>query len=311
MQLAANDLPLIYAVVVSYCPDPERLARQFESLLPQVQAIVWVDNGSPSQAELKILADHWPVERLQLQWLAENKGIGAAQNHGLAQALKQGATHILLMDDDSQPAHDMVSRLQAAFIRNPQAAAAGAAHIDARRAKQCRRFNRFEGGRMRWKECDPGEVSQDWQVDFLIASGCLLSAAALEKTGWMREDFFIDWVDTEWCLRAHDHGYRIYGVCDAQLEHSLGGSVEKIFSREIAVHPPWRHYYQMRNCILTLQSCRAKKTLKLNMLWRQLLRAVFFSILIPRRMTYLRMYMLGLWDGWRGQTGARVPPAGR
>ena len=33
----------VHAVVVSYRSDPERLALQFERLLQQVSAIVWVD----------------------------------------------------------------------------------------------------------------------------------------------------------------------------------------------------------------------------------------------------------------------------
>jgi rhamnosyltransferase len=119
------------------------------------------------------------------------------------------------MDDDSLPAPDMVPRLLAALAAHPQAAAVGACHVDPRRETGRTPFSVVAGGRLRWLECS--DLRQVWEVDHVIASGCLIPATALQAVGWMREDFFIDWVDTEWCLRARDRGYRIYGVCAALL----------------------------------------------------------------------------------------------
>ncbi len=119
-----------------WCPtaaDPERLAQQFDRLLQQVGAIVWVDNASGDA--LRAQASRWPAERLHPIWLDDNQGIGVAQNRGIAHALALGATHVLLMDDDSLPAPDMVARLLAALATHPQAAAVGACHVDPRQAE--------------------------------------------------------------------------------------------------------------------------------------------------------------------------------
>lgn len=35
-------------------------------------------------------------------------------------------------------------------------------------------------------------------VDYLIASGCLIPQTAIEEVGLMQEDLFIDYVDIEW-----------------------------------------------------------------------------------------------------------------
>ncbi|AUP76470.1 hypothetical protein CWS02_09555 [Enterobacter sp. EA-1] len=43
--------------------------------------------------------------------LSENVGIAAAQNMGIAEAAKHSCSHVLFMDHDSIPAHDMVSVL--------------------------------------------------------------------------------------------------------------------------------------------------------------------------------------------------------
>ena len=42
-----------------------------------------------------------------------------------------------------------------------------------------------------------------------MTSGNLLNLHILEKIGFFLEDLFIDSVDTEYCLRLYEHGYRI------------------------------------------------------------------------------------------------------
>lgn len=290
----------VHAVVVSHGSDPDSLVVQFDRLLAQVHTIVWVDNGSPEA--LRQLRQNWPVDRLQTIWLDDNLGIGAAQNLGIEWALAHGASHVLLMDDDSLPAPDMVPLLLDALAHHPDAAAAGARHADPRRGVECTPFSVVQRGRLRWLLCTHDR--QVWEVDHLIASGCLIPAPVLQAVGLMREDFFIDWVDTEWCLRARAKGYRIYGVCAARLEHTLGDQVARVLGREIPLHSPWRHYCQSRNFVLMLRLCHVAPSVKLNMAWRQFKRFIVFSTLVPGRCSYFRMWMLGLWHGLLGRTDA-------
>lgn len=297
----------VHAVVVSYRSDPERLALQFERLLQQVSAIVWVDNASGDG--LRTLAGRWPAERLHPIWLDDNQGIGTAQNRGMEHALALGATHVLLMDDDSLPAPGMVAQLLAALATRPQAAAVGACHVDPRRQAERTPFSMVSGVRLRWLPC--ADASQVWEVDHVIASGCLIPAPALQAVGRMREDFFIDWVDTEWCLRARGRGWRIYGVCAALLEHTLGDQVVRVLGREIPRHAPWRHYYQARNFVLMLRSSPTGQVSTIHMAYRQLKRFLVFSTLVPGRWQYFRMWLRGLWHGCLGRSGPLVRPGAR
>ena len=79
----------VYAVVVSYCSDAERLQLQFERLLEQVHTIVWVDNAS--DPALRQWGQRWPRERVHPIWLDQNQGIAAAQNRGIEQI---GRAHV-------------------------------------------------------------------------------------------------------------------------------------------------------------------------------------------------------------------------
>ena len=300
----SEDLDRVFVVVVSYRCDFDRLALQFERLLPQVDQVVWVDNGSG--VDLAPWLRQWPPDRVRPLWLAENHGIGHAQNRGIEWALSQGATHVMLMDHDSVPSANMVGRLMTALADRPHAAAVGPHYADPRRLAHRTPFFRIDGWRLRWLDCTNTE--RIWEVDHVIASGCLMPAAALRHVGLMREDFFIDWVDVEWCLRARDHGFKVYGVCGAALEHRLGDQVAWVLGREVPLHAPWRHYYQARNVVLMLQSTQVGFPTKLHHAVQQFKRLVVFSVFVPGRWQYLKMWMQGLMHGLMGKRGALVRP---
>jgi len=289
----------VWAVVVTYRCDLERLSLQFQKLLPQVEGIVWVDNGSGQ--ELEAWRCRWPAERLQTCWLAQNEGLGAAQNVGAKHAIALGATHVLLMDHDSVPGEGMVSALLLALSGQPKAAAAGPAYWDSRRKDGPIPFLSTASGIKRsLSSFDPSVV---WSVDHVIASGCLIPVAVWKKIGGMREDFFIDWIDIEWSARARTMGWKILGVCGATMNHRLGSDVIRLLGKDVALHHPWRHYYQVRNLILMVKGIRGQWGMKLYHCSRFLFRQCLFSTLVPGRFAYLSMSLKGLIHGVMGRTG--------
>lgn len=293
-----------FTVVVTFRCELDRLALQFERLLQQTECIVWVDNGSG--VELGPWLQQWPPDRVFPLWLPQNHGIGFAQNRGIEWALAHGATHVLLMDHDSLPGDGMVGTLMDALLARPDAAAVGPHYVDSRRLAHRTPFFRVDGWFLRWLDCeDPNRV---WEVDHVIASGCLMPASVLRQVGLLQEDFFIDWVDVEWCLRARDHGFKVYGVCGASLEHRLGDQVAWVLGREVPLHAPWRHYYQSRNVVLMLRSSHVNLPTKLHHAMHQLKRLVVFSVFVPGRSTYFKMWMKGLLHGVMGKRGRVVHP---
>ena len=104
------------AVVVTFEPDPEGLRELLARLAPQVATVLVVDNASARQPP-RLARDE-----ATLIPLTRNAGIAAAQNIGIRTAVGLGATFVLLMDQDSLPAADMVTQLLNA---HDQAAASG------------------------------------------------------------------------------------------------------------------------------------------------------------------------------------------
>lgn len=290
----------IIAVIVTFCPDLQRLRRMFLSLLPQVQSIVLVDNGS--NENVADWVDSWTGRQVHGVYLGANTGIAFAQNRGIECAKSLGASYVLLMDQDSIPAPDMVKELRLALQAKPQAAAAGPWYTDGRNQQQNRPFLRVTGLRTQRLGCTGAEGLLE--VDHLIASGCLIPMVVLNRVGLMREDFFIDMVDIEWCLRARAAGYQLYGVCQARLEHRLGDAPIRILGREFITHSPWRHYFHVRNAILVYRAPFVPLNWKLVSAWNLMLKMGFYVLISTHRAQHLQHIWLGLQHGITGRSGS-------
>ncbi|UOG93367.1 MAG: glycosyltransferase family 2 protein [Candidatus Thiothrix sulfatifontis] len=296
----------IVAIVVTHFPDVEMLGEQLTRLVPQVAAVVLVDNGS----NIDILA--WNAERKlkamsaasEVIPLGINKGIATAQNIGIRWAQQQQVTCVLFMDQDSVPAADMVVHLFAALVKLPAVAAVGPRYWDERQASRQQNlasFIRRDGLKLKRYACDSeGGIIP---VSYLVSSGCLIPLSVLEKVGGMRDELFIDYVDFEWGLRAAHHGLCSYGVCAAHLHHQLGDSHLKVFNRNIPLHSPLRHYYLCRNAVLLYKMAWIPYQWKVADGARLLLKCGIYIVFAPQRLAHWRMMALGVWHGLRGRFG--------
>ncbi len=87
---------------------------------------------------------------------------------------------------------------------------------------------------------------------FLISSGSVATRQALEKCGSFREDYFIDDVDTEYCLRAGALDVGVFLNTGLVLNHAIGEREEHRFLGlrvRPSHHSALRRYYRCRNGI--------------------------------------------------------------
>ncbi|PHP52405.1 glycosyltransferase family 2 protein [Actinomyces ruminis] len=295
-------MPVVVAVVVTFGPDHD-IAELLRVLDEQCDHVLVVDNGTPANGltRIKRAAAETNAEVLAL---GHNRGIAAAQNVGIARARELGASHILLSDHDSLPAPRMVEKLLSGFDSTGRVAAVGPLPEEDREGGDqlvyvCRSW---KPGRATHAELDTDRL----EVAFLIASGCLVSIDALDTIGDMDESLFIDHVDLEWGLRAHQAGYRLLVVPDAKLHHSLGDDVVMLPGRSqpVHVHGPTRNYYLARNTIALVRRHAL-------MPWRWRVRYVYWlakyvafnSVLPDRGKERRRLLRRGIRDGLRGRSG--------
>lgn len=291
----------VVSVTVSYQPNLHLLELQLESLRAQVEAMLVIHNGVIDQALQAICEKAGAV----VISLGHNAGIGSAQNRGIEAAVKLGAEAVLLLDQDSEPQANMVALLAHHLGLNSNVAATGPSSVDLR--TQVRSYFELDTGGWprRWQPRHnlPGQTVE---AAYLIASGSLLRVDAIKVLGLMREDWFIDHVDTEWSLRARGQGWVMLGVADAQLGHRLGEKVSRIWLgrlRNVPHHSPWRNYYMFRNALLLLREPFVAAHWRRYHLTRLAQLFLFFLAFAPQRWLRLRLMVRGLRDGMNGRTG--------
>ena len=299
----------ICAIVVSYFPDVETLFRLLTAILPQVDALVIVDNGT-SDASFDGFCAHIERDKVFILKQSRNIGLAAALNLGIAWARKNGFSHVLLLDQDSKPAQGMVGALIQAFAASStgrRIAAVGPRFHDAREDRYAP-FVRigFPVSRKMFSSGKDGLVD----CDFLISSGSLIPLAALDDIGAMDERLFIDNVDLEWSFRALAKGYALIGVCTTTMHHRLGHSRRRLpFGLgHIVVHDPTRLYYIMRNRILLYRLQHTPAVWIFQDVPRVAVKFLLFSVLVRPRLRNVHFMLAGLRDGLLGRSGPFVEP---
>jgi rhamnosyltransferase len=299
----------VCAIAVSFQPDLDALAELIDSTAPQVERLLVVDNGSNQEAQawLRARRQHGQIGLLEL---GENLGVAAAHNRGIDWARQHGFRCVLLMDQDSVPAADMVARLLLGLHGLQQCgqrvAAVGPQYEDQRHARPAP-FIQF--GLLRNRHI-AAAAGQPVRVDFLISSGKLIPLDVLEEIGGMDEGLFIDNVDMEWCFRATARGYRLFGIGEARLRHRLGDHVRHIWflrTRRIIEHSPLRLYYIMRNRLSLYALPHTPWRWVCKDLPRLVMKLALFGLLVRPRRQNTRMMLRGLWDGLHGRRGRYVP----
>lgn len=305
---------VVWAVIVSYNPEVERLKSLVEVVAQQVFGVVIVDNAS--EDDIASILDKSGVSNVSTITLPENYGIAAAQNVGIERAIQSGATYIYLSDQDSLPSSSIIAELLSAFSSGSKApvAAVGPATVDERTGQVSFFVVDRSGAPRRWcPATEDDNIKKTVDVAFLIASGSMLSVDAIRHIGGMRSRYFIDHVDREWCFRARKAGYVLLGVPGARMTHRLGDEVKwvRFFGmRRVTHHTSLRSYYLFRNTLLMLRDVSMSWWWRGFFMWCLMRRAAYFLVFVEDRAVRLRRMFVGLVHGFRGLGGRFEPETG-
>lgn len=139
----------------------------------------------------------------------------------------------------------------------------------------------------------------------IISSGTAISLEAYRELGQFREDFFIDHVDAEYCMRAQAHGVPVCVNADVSLPHELGKPPAHQHWPQVDIfdQSALRHYYAARNCILVARDYwrRYPAMLLINLI--TLKHVAFVLLHAKEKRTKLQAILCGVTDGLRGRYG--------
>jgi rhamnosyltransferase len=288
----------VCAVVVTYHPDSDFPAR-LNGIVPQVGGTVVVDNGSCEESS-SMLRKLSGGPGLTLINNLENLGVARALNIGVRHAVTHGYSWALLLDQDTEVDEDMVEKLLAAHASYPDAdrvAVVGTRFRDTNERPAEPRY--LDSKDDHWEE-----------VESVITSGSLLSLNIYAAVGPFRDEFFIDYVDTEYCFRARAAGYRIIETRRPFMSHTIGAPTRhRVLGTTTWTtnHSPDRRYYIARNNTVLLReygttgggSWRMKSIVRCLRLCK---RIAFFE---QGKVEKILAVAQGWWDGMRGKLGPR------
>jgi GT2 family glycosyltransferase len=221
---------------------------------PERFPTIVVENGSTPDRSGEIAQAHPWVTVIRRE---DNGGWAGGNNTGIRHALEHGADHVLLLNNDTTVAPDLIERLLCASAKYPDYGILGPLicsmdEPDVVMTEGCR-FNAPGGDGFFTLvpvpvfRSDPPRVSP---VD--IVNGCcmMIATRVFERIGLIDERFFLIHEESDFCLRAIEAGYRC-GVLAEPLVWHKGSSTFKRTGQSL------QRYFDSRNFYLLLSKHRA------------------------------------------------------
>lgn len=280
------EIDSVCAVVVTFFPD-QGFDERLQILLPQVGMVVILDN-TPEDSRVFRLKEYYENDaRILVIENQANVGIAAALNQGLGVACERSYGWIITLDQDTKCYPDMLQTLTNVYEAcKSRVAVIGGNYFD------------FRKKRLRVPSGEPNEFLEQKTV---ITAGSLINTHVAQALGGFREEYFIDQVDHEFCLRARAHGYHVYISRKPVMEHSIGGPNRPLIPLlGIAPpdHPPLRKYYIARNSIvLMMEYWKLEPVWCLHRMVNLLLECGSIMMLQNDSFAKLRAFFAGIVDG--------------
>ena len=287
--------------VVLYRPDEGAVALTLSRLAPSARAMIAVANSSVSDSfrqRLEAAAGSTPLEIIEP---IANLGLGAAYNQLLQRAEGLGARYLLLLDQDSSPSSEMLPQLEQ-HMASLKADGCGPAAVGPQPVEPGGRRLRLA---IAQKLATPRHGVTP--VAFIISSGSLVSVEEIQRVGPFREDFFIDAVDLEWCMRAWARGRTVWAVTSVPMVHQLGrGVIQTPLGLRLADQPPARIYTYFRNQFAMLRLSHVPTRWKARFLLSLPIRCLIYLIRHRFSLAARRAVGLGIFHGLIGKLGSPV-----
>lgn len=280
----------VCAVIVTYFPD-EGFEGRLQTILAQVARLLVVDNTPDAVPLSQGMITSWG-ERLHYIANHNNRGVAAALNQGLEYASQINCKWLLTLDQDTQWYPDMVATLlQVHEVCEPEAVVIGGNYFDSQNHQL---------------KVPIGGETECLEQTTVITSGSLVDVGVARAVGGFREDYFIDQVDHEFCLRVRAHGYRVVISRKPVMEHSVGepGGTRLPLLGILPNHPPLRKYYIARNTVVTVaEYWNREPDWCLRRSVRLLLGLLLMATLEKQRIAKVRAFAAGFMDGMRRSMG--------
>jgi GT2 family glycosyltransferase len=251
--------------------------------------IIVVDNGS-SDGSVKVISKYFG-KAIDIIVNEENVGFAAAVNKGVKYALSQGADWVLILNNDTIVAPDMLEQLMAVATCRPDIGILSPAIFC---YNQPDRIWRLGDRHPSWSPIPfkvPANVLRTEKVllpvDYVTGCGMLVRREVFQAIGMFDEGYFMYYEDADFCRRAKRAGFYIACVPTARMWHKISGSTWRDVS--------YQRYLKTRSRVKFYR--RYLSLLALGYLFLSILCAILINALRGNKKS-VWAYVKGFYDGW-------------
>jgi GT2 family glycosyltransferase len=224
--------------------------------------IVVVDNGSKDNSADN-LQKRFP--NIKLVKNPDNLGFAGGNNVGIRESLKSKADYVLLLNNDTTVEPDFLDRLVEAITGDEKIGIASPKIMFYREPDNIwfvgggflpwlkKPFHKYYGER------DSKQVKATTEVDWVSGCCMLIKREVFGKIGLLDADYFNNYEDVDFCVRAKKAGYKIVIVPEAKIYHKFAASMGGKFS-------PFYTYFRTRNNLLFFKKTKQWLPLLLNLM---------------------------------------------
>lgn len=289
-----------YAGIILFNPENELFVRSIEILLSCEIKVIVFDNSTKLGClnyNRQLLFDRFGDNVFVLKSAKGNVGLGYPFNQIVKIAIKEGnCKGIYFFDQDSEVNLEAIVNLEKSFnllyLKEPFGIIAATAM-------------RQDGMQYRIrKRQEVSNYSNLLKVHQVPSSFSLIPITTFEKVGFFYEDFFIDHIDMDFSMRCWENNLAIYVDKNAKFIHEVGvGDVIFFKKRLFPISDTYRHYYQIRNLILSLKRNNKKGWFFFKEILIRTVVVFVISIYVGNFFERLRYLIKGMRDGFKGVSG--------
>lgn len=194
------------------------------SNLPTGTEIVIIDNSETTKSS-NILKKQFP--KIKLIKTKQNLGFAYGNNFGIRYALKNQATHVMIINPDVTVSKSFLKPLLNTFKQKPKAGLVAPVH----QHQQNNQTFYGLGGHVNWHttKCEhintKGlKITTPTKYQFVSFACVLIKREVFEKIGLLNELYFMYLEDVDFCLTASQAGFASYIEPKVKINHNTSSS---------------------------------------------------------------------------------------
>ena len=244
-------------VVVLYNPDIKKVYLNSLTYIKYLDILYLIDNSEISNKKNIEKEFFYYRDKIKYLWLGENKGIARALNLAKQESINSNYKFMLTMDQDSYFETDLKEMID--IIKKNKEKKIGIVAPN---------YNIY-GKEQKLEE-------KIIKRKYVMTSGNILNLKYAKEIGDFNEEFFIDEVDNEYCLRMRKRNYEVVKYMNCSLRHELGKE-KKFFGVKVITHNYIRQYYMTRNKLYVLKEFKEVRIKYLILIFIEIFKVILFE----------------------------------